>query len=214
MRLEAKICGLSTPETIAAAVEGGADMVGFVFYPRSPRAVTPARAADLARAIPSGIHRCGLFVDPDDRMLDQVLSTVGLDLLQLHGSESPERTAAIRQRFGRPVMKAIGVATADDVAEAARWIGSVDRLLFDAKPPRTEGALPGGNGVPFDWQILAGRDWPVPWMLSGGLNAGNVAEALRITGAPGVDVSSAVETGPGIKDPALIRAFLAAARAF
>ena len=187
-------------------------MVGFVFYQRSPRAVTPARAADLAGLVPSGIRRCGLFVDPEDGILEAVLSAVPLDLIQLHGSETPERTAAIRQRFGRPVMKAIGVATADDAAEAARWVGAADRLLFDAKPPRADAALPGGNGIPFDWRILAHRDWPVPWMLSGGLTAGNVAEALRITGAPGIDVSSGVETSPGIKDPALIREFLAAAR--
>jgi phosphoribosylanthranilate isomerase len=212
MSLGAKICGLSTPETVEAAVAGGADFIGFVFFPRSPRAVTAARAADLARPVPRRVQRCGLFVDADDATIEAVLETVPLDLLQLHGAETPERCAAIRERFRRPVMKAFGIASAEDAARAERWVGTVDRLLFDAKPPRLEGALPGGNGAAFDWRILAGRSWPLPWMLSGGLNAGNLAEAVRTTGAPAVDVSSGVETSPGIKDIALIREFLSVAK--
>ena len=212
MTLAVKICGLSTPETVQAAVEGGAGLIGFVFYPRSPRAVTAARAADLARPVPAQIQRCGLFVDADDATIDRALGSLPLDLLQLHGAESPERCAAIRQRFRRPVMKAISIAAAEDVAQAERWFGAVDQLLFDAKPPRSAEALPGGNGQAFDWRLLAERHWPIPWMLSGGLNAGNLRAAVRMTQAPAVDVSSGVETSPGIKDRALIREFLAAAK--
>jgi phosphoribosylanthranilate isomerase len=211
LSLSIKICGLSTPETVEAAVTGGADYVGFVFFPKSPRNVTAARAADLARLVPDRVRRCGLFVDPDDALLDQVLVTVPLDILQLHGAEPPARCAALRERYRRPVMKAVSIATAEDVARAESWFGAVDLLLFDAKPPR-EDALPGGNGVPFDWRLLADRSWPVPWMLSGGLNPGNLREAVRMTRAPMVDVSSGVETSPGIKSPALIREFLAIAR--
>jgi phosphoribosylanthranilate isomerase len=213
LSLAVKICGLSTPETVEAAVAGGADYVGFVFYPKSPRHVTPARAGDLARSLAGRVRRCGLFVDPDDALLDTVLAAVPLDLLQLHGAETPERCAALRERYRRPVMKAVSVAGPEDVARAESWIGAVDLLLFDAKPPPSPDALPGGNGVAFDWSLLADRSWPVPWMLSGGLNAGNLREAVRATGAPAVDVSSGVETSPGIKSPALIRAFLDAARA-
>jgi phosphoribosylanthranilate isomerase len=212
LTLGVKICGLATPETVEAAVSGGAGYVGFVFFPKSPRHVTPSRAADLARLVPGEVRRCGLFVDPDDALLDQVLATAPLDILQLHGAEPPARCAALRERYRRPVMKAIGITTAEDVAKAESWIGAVDLLLFDAKPPRAD-ALPGGNGVAFDWRLLADRSWPVPWMLSGGLNAGNLREAVRMTRAPAVDVSSGVETSPGIKSPALIREFLQIARA-
>ena len=213
MSLSVKICGLSTPETVEAAVAGGADHVGFVFFPKSPRNVTPTRAADLARLVPDRVRRCGLFVDPDDALLDQVLAAVPVDILQLHGAEPPARCAALRERYRRPVMKAVSIATAEDVARAESWIGAVDLLLFDAKPPRAD-ALPGGNGVAFDWRLLADRSWPVPWMLSGGLNPGNLREAVRMTRAPMVDVSSGVETSPGIKSSALIREFLAIAREF
>jgi phosphoribosylanthranilate isomerase len=212
MSLSVKICGLSTPETIEAAVAGGADYIGFVFYPKSPRHVTADRAADLARLVPRTIRRCGLFVDPDDGLLDAMLKSVPLDLLQLHGNEPPERCAALRERFRRPVMKAVSIATAEDVARAESWIGAVDLLLFDAKPPPRPDALPGGNGVPFDWRLLAGRNWPVPWMLSGGLNAGNLRDAVRAIQAPMVDVSSGVEDSPGIKNTGMIREFLAAAK--
>ena len=209
MSLDVKICGLSTEETIEAAVDAGAGLVGFVFYPPSPRAVTPERAASLARRVPHRVAKVGLFVDPDDALLDRILTTAGLDLIQLHGLEPPERVAQIRERFRRPVMKAIRIGTAADVAAAERYLGAADRLLFDAQPPKRAGALPGGNGEPFDWSLLAGRSWPLPWMLSGGLTIANLATAVRITGAPAIDVSSGVETSPGIKDVALIRDFIA-----
>ena len=212
MSLTVKICGLSTEETVAAAVEAGAGLVGFVFYPPSPRAVTPGRVADLVRGVPPGVGKVGLFVDPDDALLDRVLTRTGLDMIQLHGLEPPERVAQIRERFRRPVMKAIRVGTAADVAVADRYLGAADRLLFDAQPPKRPGALPGGNGEPFDWSLLAGRSWPLPWMLSGGLTIGNVAEAVRTTGAPAIDLSSGVETSPGIKDVGLIRDFVAMAK--
>jgi phosphoribosylanthranilate isomerase len=205
-----KICGLSTEETIEAAVQGGATHLGFVFYPRSPRAVSPSRGRDLARLVPPSVTLCGLFVDAEEAAIEAVLERVPLSLLQLHGAESPEFCARLRQRLGRPVMKAIGIRGAEDVAGAERWIGSTDWLLFDARPPA--GGLPGGNGVSFDWSLLAERRWIVPWMLSGGLTANNLAEAIRLTRPPGIDVSSGVESSPGIKDPARIRDFLALAR--
>jgi phosphoribosylanthranilate isomerase len=192
--IEAKICGLSTARTVEAAVLGGAAYVGFVFYPPSPRAVTPELAAVLSASVPKRVQK------------------VGLDILQLHGQEEPERCRAIRARFGRPVMKAIRVGTAEDIAATGRYVGAVDRLLFDAHPPRRAGALPGGNGEAFDWTLLAGRQWPLPWMLSGGLNPAILGAAVRVTGAAAVDVSSGVESSPGIKDLALIRDFLERAR--
>jgi phosphoribosylanthranilate isomerase len=208
-----KICGLSTPDTVEAAVEAGARHVGFVFFPKSPRFVTIEQAAQLARLVPAHVTRVGLFVDADDDLLRRTLDRVPLDMLQLHGGEAPDRVAAIRQRFGRPVMKAIRVGTAEDVTAAQRFIGSVDWLLFDAHPPKREGALPGGNGEAFDWTLLAGRHWPVPWMLSGGLNVEVLARAVRVTGAPCVDVSSGVESAPGIKDIGMIREFVSRASA-
>ena len=207
-----KICGLSTEATVAAAVAGGAAFVGFVFYPPSPRAVTPARAGALAAAVPAGIVRVGLFVDPTDEALAATLAEAPLDMLQLHGRESAERVAAVRRRFGLAVMKAVPIAAAEDFAAAAPYLDVADRLLFDAKPPRRAGALPGGNGEAFDWRLLAGRAFPIPWMLSGGLTAETLAEAVRQSGAASVDVSSGVETAPGVKDRAKIAAFLAAAR--
>jgi len=213
MPVPVKICGLSRADAVAAAVAGGAAFVGFVFYPRSPRAVTPETAGRLAAAVPPGIVKVGLFVDPGDDAIAATLAAAPLDLLQLHGEETPERAATIRARFGRPVMKVLPVAEADDVAEADRYVAVVDRLMFDAKPPTRPDALPGGNGLPFDWRLLAGRHWPVPWMLAGGLTAATVAEAVRLTGAPAVDVSSGVEDAPGVKSVAKIAAFLAAARA-
>ena len=207
-----KICGLSTEETLAAAVEAGAGLVGFVFYPPSPRAVTADRAARLVQGVPRTVAKVGLFVDPDDALLDRVLTQAGLDVIQLHGKEAPGRVAQIRERFRRPVMKAIKVGTAEDVAVAERYLDAADRLLFDAQPPRRPDALPGGNGEPFDWSLLADRSWPVPWMLSGGLTIENIADAVRITRAPALDVSSGVETSPGIKDVRLIRDFIATAK--
>ena len=214
MTVEAKICGINSAEAMRAAVENGAAYVGLVFYPPSPRAVTAEQAAALARLVPEGVVRVGLFVDMDDAGFRRILGTAKLDLLQLHGAETPERVAAIRALTGLPAMKAIKVATAEDVHAAFPFVGVADRLLFDAKtPPDMTGALPGGNAMSFDWRILAGRRWPCPWMLSGGLDAGNVAEAVRISGARAVDVSSGVESRPGVKDAARIRAFLDAVKA-
>jgi phosphoribosylanthranilate isomerase len=211
MSLAVKICGLSTAETVEAAVEGKATHVGFVFHPRSPRRVTAAQAADLARLVARPVRTCGLFVDADDATIMGTLDRVGLDLLQLHGAETPERCRQLRERTGLPVMKAIGVAGDTDVRLAERWFGAADLLLFDAKPPPVPDALPGGNGIGFDWDLLAGRDFPLPWFLSGGLGPGTVRDAIRRTRAPGIDVSSGVESSPGIKDAHRIREFLAAA---
>ena len=202
----AKICGLSTAADLAAAAEAGAAYAGFVFFPRSPRNVSPDIARALAVEAPPGIAKVALLVDPDDSLVDTVTAQVPLDMLQLHGAETPERVTEIRARTGLPVMKAVGIRDAGDVARAAAYCGPADQLLLDAKAP--EGAvLPGGNGVGFDWTLIAGRDWPVPWMLGGGLTPANVAEAVRLTGARQVDVSSGVERAPGVKDPELIRAF-------
>ncbi|HEY7991797.1 MAG TPA: phosphoribosylanthranilate isomerase [Stellaceae bacterium] len=203
----AKICGLNDAAGVAAAVTGGARFLGFVFYPPSPRNVSAAVAADLMATVPGGITKVGLFVDADDAAIEAALEAP-LDLLQFHGAETPERVAAVKKKFGRPVMKAIPVAAATDVAAADRYVGVADRLLFDAKPPRDPGALPGGNGLAFDWQLLGARRWTVPWMLSGGLTAENLAEAVAVTHARAVDVSSGVETRPGVKDSAKIAAFL------
>jgi len=212
MPIEVKICGINDAAAMDAAVAAGADLIGFVFVPASPRAVTPAEAAALSARHAGGPLRVGLFVDPTDEAIAAALASCRLDILQLHGAETPERAAAIRARFARPVMKAIGVATEQDLAAVAAFAPVVDRFLFDAKPP-PGGALPGGNAEPFEWRLLAGRAIPRPWLLAGGLTPGNVAEAIRIAGAPGVDVSSGVERSRGAKDPALIRAFVAAAKA-
>ncbi len=212
MSVAAKICGLSSENAVAAAVEGGAAYLGFVFYPPSPRAVSPARAAALCAEVPASVHRVGLFVDADDDAIEAALAGTPLDLLQFHGRESPERVASVKSRFGRPVMKAISVAGADDVAAASRYEDCADLLLFDAKPPRRDDALPGGNGLAFDWRLIAGRAWRIPWMLSGGLTAALLPEAVRISGATAVDVSSGVERRPGDKDPEKIREFLRIAR--
>ena len=208
MPVEAKICGLSTPETLDAAVAGGARYVGFVTYPKSPRHISTEIMRALGARAPAGVTRVGLFVDPDDALLDEKLATGALDLLQLHGAETPARVAAIRQRTGKPVMKAIKVATADDVERGiAAYTGVADRLMFDA----ADGILPGGNATPFDWAILSSRSVPLPWMLAGGLTPDNLAEAVRVTGARAVDVSSGVESSRGVKSIDLIRAFLAKA---
>jgi phosphoribosylanthranilate isomerase len=211
MSIATKICGLSTAEGVAAAARHGARFVGFVFYPPSRRHVTPELAAALCAILPAGITRAGLFVDADDATFAEVLAKAPLDLLQLHGSESPERVAAVQRRFGKPVMKAIPIAAVADLAAAESFYGSADRLLFDAKPPKGA-AAPGGNGLVFDWELLGSRRWPLPWMLSGGLNAANLGAAVRLTHATEVDVSSGVESAPGVKDPDRIAAFLARAR--
>ena len=213
MTIAAKICGLSTEAAVTAAVAGGAAYVGFVFYPPSPRAVTADKAARLGAAVPPGITRVGMFVDADDHVIDAILAEAPIDLLQLHGHESPDRVVDIKRRFARPVMKAVAIAAAEDVIGAARYEAVADLLLFDAKPPSRPGALPGGNGFAFDWELIAGRSWRCAWMLSGGLTAEILPEAVRISGAKAVDVSSGVESRPGEKDLDKIRAFLAAARA-
>jgi len=209
MSVQAKICGLSTVEALDAAIRGGARFVGFVFYPASPRHLTRERAAALVARVREGVTRVGLFVDPTDAELAGVLERVPLDLLQLHGSENPRRVAEIKARFGTTVMKAISIAAPADPEAAIPYLDVADWLLFDAKPPRGDPkALPGGNGLAFDWQLLGGRSWSKPWMLSGGLTAKNVAEAVATTHARAVDVSSGVEIRPGIKDLAKVTEFL------
>ncbi len=214
MTVDAKICGINSRDAMSAAVDGGAAYVGLVFYPPSPRAVTAQQAASLSEGVPDSVIKVGLFVDIDDDTLDRITGSVALDLLQLHGSETPARVADIKRRSALPVLKAIKIAAAADVALADAYYDVADRLLFDAKAPvDMKGALPGGNALMFDWQLIAGRRWPLPWMLSGGLNAENVAEAIRVTGAGAVDVSSGVESAPGVKDIARIAAFLKAVSA-
>jgi phosphoribosylanthranilate isomerase len=211
MPTEVKICGLSDPESVDAALAAGADYVGFVFFARSPRYVTPARAAALAERARGKARIVALTVDADAATLAEIVETLQPDLLQLHGAETAERVAHVQAATGRPVMKAIGVAAPSDLATVPGY-GAAERLLLDAKPPR-DATRPGGNGAAFDWSILADFFPAKPWLLSGGLNAANVAEAIRATGARGVDVSSGVEVSPGSKDPALIHAFVAAVRA-
>lgn len=211
MGVTAKICGLRTVETLDAAVAGGAGMVGFMFYPPSPRSLDAQAAAALAARVPAEVERVGVFVEPSDADIAAVLAAVPLTMIQLHGRETPARAAEIRARFGLPVMKAVAVATAEDLAAADAY--TCERLLLDAKPPQRADALPGGNAERFDWSLLAGRAPRQPWMLSGGIDAGNVADAVRITGAEAVDVSSGVERARGVKDEGLIAAFLRAVAA-
>lgn len=201
-----KICGINDAGALAAAAEAGADWVGFVFFPPSPRFVTPTQAAAISTSYRGGPARVGLFVEPSEPEVETALASVSLDVLQVYADE--DRAAALRRRFGLPVWRAVGVEHAADLPRTAY---GVDGLLLDAKPPR-HAALPGGNARRFDWSLL--RDWrsPLPWLLAGGLAPENVADALRLSGAPGVDVSSGVERSRGEKDPALIRAFVAAAR--
>ena len=213
MTCDVKICGVSDAAAQEAAVAGGARYVGFVFFPRSPRNVTLAQAGALAARLPAAVDAVALTVDADDALIDAILAAAEIDMFQLHGAETPDRVREIRARTGKRTMKAIKVSAAEDLAAAAAYSDAADMLLFDAKAPAgMKGALPGGNAVSFDWTILQGRDWPLPWMLSGGLDPGNVADAIRISGAPAVDVSSGVESAPGTKDPGLIRAFLEAAQ--
>jgi phosphoribosylanthranilate isomerase len=209
---QVKICGLNDAAGFDAAVAAGADLIGFVFYPPSPRSVTPAQAAALSARHPGGPLRVGLLVDAGDDAIAAILAALPLDLLQLHGEETPARCTEIRTRFGLPVMKALGIAGPADFALLDAYAPVVDRFLLDAKP-LPGAALPGGNATVFDWRLLAGRRIPHPWLLAGGLTADNVAEAIRVSGAPGVDVSSGVERARGVKDPARIAAFVAAARA-
>ena len=208
MQLHVKICGIKSPEAVASAAAGGARAVGLVFYPPSPRFLDVDLAAQLSRSAPTGLRVIGLFVDADDDTLANVIAQVPLDLLQLHGTESPKRVADIRSEYGLPIIKAIRVAAVEDLDPVPAYEEVADWLLFDAKPPSNVATLPGGNGLCFDWSILAGRGWTVPWMLSGGLTADNLEMAVRVSGARAVDVSTGVEERPGVKDPARIRAFL------
>lgn len=206
-----KICGLRDPATVAAAVAAGARYVGLNFFPKSPRFVSPETAVALAAHIPPGVAKVGLLVDPDDAELDRITGQVPLDLVQLHGHETPERVADVRARTGLPVIKALGVADADDLPALDRFGAVADMLLVDTKPPKGA-VLSGGTGQTFDWGLIAGRRWPIPWMLAGGLTAQNVAQAIAETGAQIVDVSSGVERERGVKDPDMIAAFIRAAQ--
>lgn len=206
-----KICGLKRQEDIAAAVDAGASYVGFVFFPKSPRNTSIESAAALAHSVPLGVAKVGLVVNADNADLDKITGGVPLDMIQLHGNEPPTRVAEIKKRYGLPVMKAVGIADAEDLAALTEYGHVADQILVDAKPPR-KSELPGGNGLSFDWRLVTGRRWPVPWMLAGGLTPENVAEAIRLTGAAQVDVSSGVEIERGVKDPDLIRDFVAMAR--
>ena len=213
MTIEVKICGLDRAAAVDAAIEGGAHYTGFVFYPPSPRNLTPESAALLTERVPSSVTKVGLFVDPTDAKIDSVLALNDLDMIQLHGSESPARVAEVKTHTGLPVMKAIKIASAQDIDDASAYYDIADRILFDAlAPAEMMGALPGGNALKFDWTLIAGLVVPLPWMLAGGLTAENLAEAIRVTGAPVVDVSSGVEDRPGVKSLDKIRAFLAAAK--
>ncbi|NNE52020.1 MAG: phosphoribosylanthranilate isomerase [Sulfitobacter sp.] len=208
--INVKICGLTESSDVPAAILAGARYLGFVFFEKSPRNLTIADAAFMAASVPEGICKVALVVDATDDFLDRMLAEVPIDMLQLHGKESPERVTEIKSRTGLPVMKAVGVAEAEDLPKLDAYIKVADQILVDAKPPK--GAdLPGGNGLAFDWRLIAGRRWPVPWMLAGGLTPDNVAEAIAMTGATQVDVSSSVESEPGVKDAQRIRAFCEAA---
>ena len=210
--IQVKICGLRTPADVVAVAAAGVAYAGFVFFARSPRNLTLPQARLAALAAPPGLMKVALTVDADDAALDAIVADVPLDMLQLHGLETPARVAEVKARYGLPVMKAIGVADEGDLAALMEMSLAADQLLIDATPPRGA-ALPGGNGLAFDWRLLVGRRWLRPWMLAGGLTPGNVAQAVRLTGARQVDVSSGVESAPGVKDPARIAAFVAAAQA-
>lgn len=213
MAVAAKICGLKTAETVDAAVANGAGFVGFNFFARSPRAVDPAQAKLLGARVPASVRKVGLFVDESDARIAEILAGCDLDLLQLHGHESPARVSEIRARFRKQVIKVISVSGAEDIAAAVAHEAVADYLMFDAKPPKSmAGALPGGNAISFDWSLLAGRNFAKPWLLAGGLTPENVGQAVRATGARMVDVSSGVEDRPGEKNPSKIKAFLDACR--
>ena len=212
MPLSIKICGLKTLQALDVALDSGADMVGFVFFPPSPRHLGWEAARALGQRAQGRAIKVALTVDANNQMLGDIVEALKPDMLQLHGSETPERVAVVRSLFGLPVMKALPIAERKDLSPTRQYAQVVDRLIFDARAPQ-DATRPGGLGQPFDWTLLKGIDLPIPYMLSGGLDAGNVAEAVRITRAPGVDVSSGVESAPGVKDPDKIRAFIRAARA-
>ncbi|MDJ0640897.1 MAG: phosphoribosylanthranilate isomerase [Paracoccaceae bacterium] len=205
-----KICGLTTRQSVSAAVEAGAAYIGFNFIERSSRYVSIEAARDLAVEVPPGVAKVALTIDADDAELDAITDVVPLDMLQLHGAETPERVTEVKARYGLPVMKAVGIADASDLAALDTYAPVADQLLVDTKPPKS-GDLPGGTGLAFDWRLIANRRWSTPWMLAGGLTPGNVAEAIALTGATQVDVASGVESAPGVKDAELIRAFVEAA---
>lgn len=206
-----KICGLKTVADVHAVSAAGAAYFGLNFYPASPRFVTLAKGRVLALAAPALLAKVALTVDATDAILDAIVEAMPLDMLQLHGQETPDRVAQVRARYGLPVMKVIGVRDEGDLAALFDHSTVADQIMIDAKPPKNA-TLPGGNGVTFDWRLIAGRRWLRPWMLAGGLTAANVAEAVRLTGAQQVDLASGVESAPGVKDPAMIRAFMAALR--
>jgi len=210
MKVRAKLCGLTTQDDIDAAAAAGAAYIGLVFFEKSPRNVAIETARSLAIHAPVGLAKVALVVNADDAALDRITDRVPLDMLQLHGSESPQRVAAVKARYGLPVMKALGIASRADVARAQLYSGVADQLLLDAKPPEGE-ALPGGNGLSFDWRLLEGESWSVPWMLAGGLTPDNVAEAVRRSAARQVDVSSGIETAPGQKSAELMAKFVSEA---
>lgn len=210
MTVAVKICGLMQAEHVDAAVEAGAALTGFVFFPPSPRSLEVAQAAALTGRVPENVRKVALTVDADDALLDAIVDGAGVDMLQLHGRETLERVDAIRKIYGLPVIKAMPISTVEDVAAARAYETHADYLMFDAKPPK-DATRPGGNAETFDWDLLAGAQWTVPWFLAGGLDAGNVADAVRRTGASYVDVSSGVEDAPGVKNADKIRAFIAAA---
>lgn len=212
MELSVKICGLTTPEALGTALDDGADHVGFIFFAKSPRHIAPEDAARLREAARGRAKAVAVSVNADDATLDHIVSTMKPDMLQLHGGESPDRVAAVKTRFGLPVMKAFAVREAGDLEAVQAYRGIADRFLFDAKPP-AGAEVPGGNGVAFDWTLLAALGGDVDYMLSGGLNADNIGTALRQTGARAIDISSGVERAPGIKDAGLIHAFFRAVNA-
>ena len=207
-----KICGLATVDDVRACADAGANYMGLVFFEKSPRNITIPAARELALAAPLGLAKVALVVNPSDAELDAITATVPLDMLQLHGRETPERVAEVKARYGLPVMKAVGIADGDDLPKLESYFGVADQILVDAKPPKG-GELPGGNGLSFDWRLIAGRRWPCPWMLAGGLTPENVAEAVKMTGAKQVDVSSGVEDAPGQKNAELIQKFVQSSRA-
>ena len=207
-----KICGLATVDDVHACADAGANYMGLVFFEKSPRNIIIPAARELALAAPLGLAKVALVVNPSDAELDAITATVPLDMLQLHGRETPERVAEVKARYGLPVMKAVGIADGDDLPKLESYFGVADQILVDAKPPKG-GELPGGNGLSFDWRLIAGRRWPCPWMLAGGLTPENVAEAVKMTGAKQVDVSSGVEDAPGQKNAELIQKFVQSSRA-
>ena len=212
MSIEVKICGLTDAAAVKAAVEGGAAMCGFVFFPASPRNLTPKEAAELTKGVPEGVIRVGLTVDADDALLAEIALVAKVDMVQLHGAETLARTNEVRERFGLPVIKVLAVQGPADLAAAKAYQGVADRLMFDAKPPE-DASRPGGNARTFDWRVLKNQTFALPWLLAGGLTAENLAEAVKTSGAVAVDVSSGVEDAPGVKNVDKIRAFLAAAAA-